>query len=76
MQVFGDVISGATVANGALRLTLAQTKAENETQEVGTIIIPINQATNFVNVINHVLKEYATQVKDQKEKAKAAEELQ
>lgn len=64
-----DQISQVSLSNGNLRITLTQRGPENETIEAGTLIIPANQANNFVNGLGNSLKELD-------EKLKAAREEQ
>ena len=69
MHIFADQIEKVTLSNGNLRIQLSQRGADNETVEAGTLIIPANQANNFVNGL-------ANSLKGLEEKLKAAREEQ
>ena len=56
MHVFADQISKVTLSNGNLRIQLTQRGADDSTVDAGTLIIPANQANNFVNGLAGSLK--------------------
>ncbi len=63
MHIFADQISQVSLSNGNLRITLTQRGPDNETIEAGTLIIPANQANNFVNGLGNSLKELGEKLK-------------
>lgn len=63
MHIFADGLSKVTLSNGNLRVALAQNGPENTTVEVGTLIIPANQASAFVNAMANGLKQIDDQMK-------------
>lgn len=63
MHIFADQISKMSLSNMNLRIELSQKAAENETVEVGTLIIPVGQANNFVNALSNGLKQMEEQIK-------------
>lgn len=65
MHVFADAISKVTLSNGNLRIQLTQRGADDETVDAGTLIIPANQANNFVNGLAGSLKKLDERVKGQ-----------
>lgn len=70
MHIFADQISKVSLSNYNLRIELTQKAAENTTVEVGTLIIPVGQANNFVNGLANSLKQLETQIKQQAEQNK------
>ncbi|KXB09107.1 hypothetical protein AKJ60_00935 [candidate division MSBL1 archaeon SCGC-AAA385M11] len=56
MHLFADQISQVTLSNGNLRIQLTQREAEDEQVDAGTLIIPANQANNFVNGLANSLR--------------------
>ena len=67
MHIFADQISQVSLSNGNLRITLTQRGPDNETVEAGTLIIPANQANNFVNGLANSLKELEERIKKARE---------
>ena len=63
MHVFADQISRVSLSNGNLRIELTQRGAENEQENAGTLIIPANQANNFVNGLANSLKQLDERLK-------------
>ena len=63
MHIFADQISKMSLSNMNLRIELSQKAAENETVDVGTLIIPVGQANNFVNALASGLKQMEAQIK-------------
>ncbi len=76
MHIFADQISRISLSNLNLRIELSQRAAENETAEVGTLIIPVGQANNFVNALANGLKQMEEQIKTKTEQAKAQQTKQ
>ena len=69
MHVFADSISQVTLSNGNLRIQLSQRGAENETMDAGTLIIPANQANNFVNGLGESLKNLDERLKEARQES-------
>ncbi len=65
MHIFADGFSKVSLSNNNLRITLVQKGPDNTTLEVGTLIIPANQAGNFLNGLAGSLKNLDEQLKDQ-----------
>lgn len=69
MHIFADQISKLTLSNGNLRIQLSQRGADDETMDAGTLIIPANQANNFVNGLANSLKQLDERLKAQAEES-------
>jgi len=67
MHIFADQISHVALSNGNLRIQLAQRGGENETVDAGTLIIPANQANNFVNGLAGSLRNLDEKLKAHRE---------
>lgn len=67
MHVFADQISKVTLSNGNLRIMLSQRGGDDTQIEAGTLIIPANQAMNFLNGLANSLKELDSKLKEAKE---------
>ena len=67
MHIFADQISQVSLSNGNLRITLSQSGPDNSTVEAGTLIVPANQANNFVNGLAGSLKELGDRIKKARE---------
>ncbi|EFI32797.1 conserved hypothetical protein [Desulfonatronospira thiodismutans ASO3-1] len=67
MHVFADGISKVTLSNGNLRIMLTQRGPDDTTVEAGTLIIPANQASNFMNGLANSLKELDSKLKEARE---------
>ncbi|MBK5969052.1 MULTISPECIES: hypothetical protein [Thiorhodovibrio] len=65
MHIFADGFTQVSLSNNNLRITLVQSGANNTTQEVGTLILPANQAGAIVNGLNQTLKRLDEQIKAQ-----------
>ena len=65
MHIFADQISQVTLSNGNLRIQLTQRGADDSTVDAGTLIIPANQANNFVNGLAGSLKELEERLKQE-----------
>ena len=68
MYIFADQIGKVSLSNNTLRIELTQLAANDQTVEAGTLIIPVNQANNFVNGLAGSLKQLDEQLKAQREK--------
>ena len=69
MHIFADQISQITLSNGNLRIQLTQRGADDETVDAGTLIIPANQANNFVNGLAGSLKELDEKLKEARQES-------
>jgi hypothetical protein len=56
MHIFADGFSRISLANNNLRITLTQNGPDNQPMDAGTLIIPANMATGFVNSLSKRLK--------------------
>ncbi|GAB6060665.1 hypothetical protein [Desulfonatronum parangueonense] len=63
MHIFTDGISKVSFSNNNLRITMIQNGPDNTQLEAGTLIIPINQAAQFVNSMAGGLKQLDEQLK-------------
>lgn len=70
MHFFADQISRVSLSNNNLRIELSQRAANNESQDVGTLIIPASQANSFVNALVNSLKELEEKLKAYQEESK------
>jgi len=67
MQIFVDNLSKVTMSNNNIRVELSQNGPDNTTVNVGTLILPANQASNFVNAMANSLKQLDEQMKAKSE---------
>ncbi|MFO8088501.1 MAG: hypothetical protein R6U13_01575 [Desulfatiglandaceae bacterium] len=67
MHIFADQISQIVFSNNNIRITLTQRGPDESLVDVGTLIIPINQANNFVNRLANGLTQLNEQLKAQAE---------
>ena len=67
MHVFVDNLSKVTMSNNNIRVELSQNGPDNTTVNVGTLIIPANQAAGFVNAMANSLKQLDEQIKAKSE---------
>ncbi|MFP4326058.1 MAG: hypothetical protein ACLFP9_08570 [Desulfonatronovibrio sp.] len=65
MHIFADGMTKVSFANHNLRINLYQNAPDNTQTEVGTLIIPINQAASFINSMAVGLKQLDEQMKAQ-----------
>lgn len=63
MHIFADGIKNISMSNNNLRITLTQNAAENQQIDAGTLIIPANQASAFVNALANGIKQLDEQIK-------------
>jgi hypothetical protein len=71
--IIADAVQGVTLTNGIVRIRLAKIVGDNEVQESGTLLIPVNQASPIVDVLASSLKEISDKLNEQKS-LKLAEE--
>ena len=76
MHVFVDNLSKVTMSNNNIRVELSQNGPDNTTVNVGTLIIPANQAAGFVNAMANSLKQLDEQMKARAEDKPAEEDMQ
>jgi len=69
MHIFADQISKVTLSNGNLRIQLTQRGADKETVDAGTLIIPANQANNFINGLAGSLKNLDERLKEARQES-------
>ena len=67
MQIFADGFSKVTISNNNLRIELTQNGPDNTSVNVGTLVIPTNQAAGFVNAMGKSLKQIDEQIKAKSE---------
>ncbi len=65
MHIFADGMSQVSFANHNLRISLYQNAPDNTQVQVGTLIIPINQAAGFINSMAVGLRQLDEQMKAQ-----------
>tara|TARA_Y100001960_G_C14655473_1_gene818111 strand:- start:393 stop:683 length:291 start_codon:yes stop_codon:yes gene_type:complete len=68
-DIFVDMITNVTYANGVLRVALARAGANNEPDPVATMLLPGTQLTPFLNGLNEAGKNIATQIQERQEEA-------
>ena len=76
MHVFVDNLSRVTMSNNNIRVELSQNGPDNTTINVGTLILPANQAAGFVNAMANSLKQLDEQMKARVEDKPAEEDMQ
>ncbi|HDR15529.1 MAG TPA: hypothetical protein ENN79_08660 [Desulfobacteraceae bacterium] len=67
MHIFVDQISQIVFSNNNIRITLTQRGPNESLVDVGTLIIPVNQANSFVNRLANGLTQLNEQMKAQTE---------
>lgn len=73
MQIFADGFTKVSLSGGVLRLTLAQTVNDNQTTEVGQLLIPAVRAEAFLNGMANALRQLAEQAKQAQANAGSGE---
>lgn len=63
-DIFVDMITNVTYANGVLRIALARAGADNSTEPVAMMFLPGGQLTPFLNGLNEAGKNIATQIQE------------
>jgi hypothetical protein len=63
-DIFVDMITNVTYANGVLRIALARAGADNLTEPVAMMFLPGGQLTPFLNGLNEAGKNIATQIQE------------
>ena len=76
MHVFVDNLSKVTMSNNNIRVELSQNGPDNTTINVGTLILPANQAAGFVNAMANSLKQLDEQMKAKSEEGQADTDIQ
>jgi len=73
-DIFVDMITNVTYANGVLRIALARAGVDNAPEPVAMMFLPGGQLTPFLNGLNEAGKNIATQIQElQGESQKPAE---
>ncbi|MBE0596146.1 MAG: hypothetical protein IH614_02630 [Desulfuromonadales bacterium] len=67
MHIFTDGFTSVSLANGNLRIKLAQNGPDNEPVEVATLIVPAGTAPNFVNGLANALTQLEEQIKSKQQ---------
>ncbi len=76
-HLFADGFSRISLSNNNLRIVLTQNGPDNTQVDAGTLVIPVNQAANFVNGLANSLKQLDEQMKAQAESQdKPSEDVQ
>ncbi|MFN2343269.1 MAG: hypothetical protein ABR542_07930, partial [Desulfonatronovibrio sp.] len=65
MHIFADGLTKVSFSNNNLRINLFQNGPDDTTIESDTLIIPINQAANFINSMANSLTTLNEQMKAQ-----------
>ena len=73
MQIFADGFTKVSLSGGVLRLTLAQTGNDNQSTEVGQLLIPAVRAEAFLNGMANALRQLAEQAKQAQASAGSGE---
>lgn len=63
MHIYTDGIKSVSMSNNNLRIELVRNGPDKSQTDAGTLIVPINQAANFVNTLANSLKQIDEQVK-------------
>ncbi len=69
MQVFADGFTQVSLSGGVIRLNLVQTNAENQTTDVGQLLIPAVRAEAFLNGMANAFKQLSEQAKQANQQA-------
>jgi hypothetical protein len=67
MHIFADQISQIVFSNNNIRIMLTQRGPDESLVDVGTLIIPVTQANNFINRLANGLTQLNEQIKAQAE---------
>ncbi|MFW6415705.1 MAG: hypothetical protein ACOCZ2_05245 [Thermodesulfobacteriota bacterium] len=62
-HIFADGIKRVSLSNNNIRVVLNQNGPENTQAEAGTLIIPVSQASGFVNALASSLRQLDEQIK-------------
>ena len=68
-DIFVDMITNVTYANGVMRVALARAGVNNEPEPVAMMLLPGTQLTAFLNGLNEAGKNIATQIQELQEEA-------
>ena len=63
-DIFVDMITNVTYANGVLRIALARAGVDNAPEPVAMMFLPGGQLTPFLNGLNEAGKNIATQIQE------------
>lgn len=67
MHLFADGFTRVSLSAGVLRLTLVQTTGENETHEVGELLLPIVRAESFAQGLTNALQRISDQIRQEQQ---------
>jgi len=62
-QIYADGIKNVSFANGILRVELYTIRGENEQQDAGTLLLPVNQAHNVANSLSNAVQQLNDRLK-------------
>lgn len=66
-HVFADGFSRVSLAGGVLRFTLIQSASDNQTKEVGELLIPASRAQAFVQGMATSISKLAEQLQSEQQ---------
>ena len=72
-DIFVDMITNVTYANGVLRIALARAGVDNAPEPVAMMFLPGGQLTPFLNGLNEAGKNIATQIQERQGEAQNPE---
>ena len=68
-DIFVDMITNVTYANGVLRIALARAGVDNAPEPVAMMFLPGGQLTPFLNGLNEAGRNIATQIQERQGEA-------
>lgn len=69
MHIFADGFTRVSLSGGVLRFTLVQSAGDNQTTEVGELLIPAVRAEQFVQRLEGSLRKLSDQIKQEQQAA-------
>lgn len=69
MHIFADGFTRVSLSGGVLRFTLVQSAGDNQTTEVGELLIPAVRAEQFVNGLSASLRGLSEKIKQEQQAA-------
>ncbi|WP_208672750.1 hypothetical protein [Synechococcus elongatus] len=69
MHIFADGFTRVSLSGGVVRLTLVQNGADNQSNEVGELLIPAVKAEQFVKGLEAALRKLSEQVQQEQQAA-------
>ncbi|WP_126147852.1 hypothetical protein [Synechococcus elongatus] len=67
MHIFADGFTRVSLSGGVLRLTLVQSTGDNQSSEVGELLIPAVRAGQFVKDLEASLRRLSEQIKQEQQ---------